>query len=321
MPEAYLSGLGMMGRRHLRGLVRAGYSVYASDLEPGAFCAARRELADAGLPEGNLMSGDLLPPKLKVAIFSETTTNRLENFRRFLASSKADRLLLEKPLSADPNEWLSFVDLAREHGVAEQTDVNFCRRGWAHVQKLTELCSSEKQFAVTLNGGAIGLGCMGIHYLDTFLCLSGDETPAVRWVRLSPEVVRSGRGSEFEDFGGEFVLEGRRGRLFASLVACSSSNVVMSVRGEHFMAQVDYGEMQWKVSRRKGSSSLPSYRYGADYETVEQGPLEIPAMDEATEAWAVGRLQLPKLEHAIRSHRLLDDLLQAGGAYPPYRFT
>lgn len=321
MQSAYLSALGMMGRRHLKGLVRAGFSVYASDLNPAAFDLARAELAEAGLPVERLMSGDALPSTVNVAIFSETTTNRLDNFRRFLATSKADRLLLEKPLSADPNELLSFLDLAREHDVADRTEVNFIRRTWAHVQKLADMCASEKEFSVTLNGGAIGLGCMGIHYLDTFLCLSGDEMPTVRWVHLSPEAVKSGRGNQFEDFGGEFVLEGRRGRLLASLAAGSSANVVMSVRGEHFMAQVDYGEMQWKVSRRKVASAMPLYRYGADYETIEQGSLEIPAMDSVTEAWALGRIQLPTLECALRPHHLLDNLLQAGGARPPYRFT
>lgn len=145
--------------------------------------------------------------------------------------------------------------------------------------------------------------------------------PVVRWVRLSPETVKSGRGNQFEDFGGDFLLEGNRGRFFASLAAGSSANVVMSVRGEHFMAQVDYSEMHWKVARRKLASAMPLYRYGADYETIEQGRLEIPTMDAVTEAWVLGRVQLPTLEHALSSHRLLDSLLQAGGARPPYRFT
>ena len=37
MPSAYLSALGMMGRRHLKGLVRAGFTVVASDPNPEVF--------------------------------------------------------------------------------------------------------------------------------------------------------------------------------------------------------------------------------------------------------------------------------------------
>jgi predicted dehydrogenase len=321
LKTAYLSALGMMGRRHLKGLVRAGYFVYSSDPNKKVFEIARQELAADGISDKYLMATEAPPARVDVAIFSETTTSRYENFGKFLARSKADRILLEKPLSANPNEFHQYLDLAIAHDVAHRTEVNFVRRTWKHIQNLAALCASEQQFTVTLNGGAVGLGCMGIHYLDTFLHLSGEEMPAVSWVRLSPEAVKSGRGDQFEDFGGDFVLEGGRGRLFASLTASSSANVIMSVRGEHFMAQVDYSDMQWKLARRKIASTMPLYRYGADYETIEHGRLEIPAMDAVTEAWALGSVQLPKLEHALSSHRLLDTLLQAGGARPPYRFT
>jgi predicted dehydrogenase len=321
MLKAYLSGLGVMGRRHLKGLVRAGFAVYVSDPNPAVFDVARAELIEAMLPVETLIPVNLPPSTVTVAIFSETASDRLDNFRRFLATAKADRLLLEKPLSADPSEFANFLNLAREQDVADRIEVNFIRRVWAHVQKLANMCASEREFLVTLNGGAVGLGCMGIHYLDMFLYLLGDEMPTVRWVHLSPEVVKSGRGQQFEDFGGEFVLEGPRGRLLASLAAGSSTNVVMTIRGEHFMAQVDYGEMYWKISRRKVASAMPLYRYGADHEVIEEGKLEIPTMDYLTEIWALGGIRLPSLEHALRPHHLLNNLLQAGGAKPPYRFT
>jgi len=321
MPSAYLSALGMMGRRHLKGLARAGFTVFAYDPDPAAYATARAELAQAGLPADCLCSDAVLPESLDVAVFSETTTARLGNFRRLLSRTRVGRVLLEKPISADPDEYATFLDVAREHGVAERTQVNFIRRTWPHVRRLADLCAGERQFAVTLNGGAVGLGCNGIHYLDTFLCLAGDEIPAVRWAALSTEPVKSGRGSQFEDFGGDFVLEGSRGRLFASLSAGSSANVVMTVRGSHFMALVDFGDMQWKLSCRKGDSALPLYRYGADYELVEQGRLVLPAMDSLTEDWSLGRIQLPTLERGLAAHHLLDGILRAGGARPPYRFT
>lgn len=321
MPSAYLSALGMMGRRHLKGLVRAGFTVVASDPNPEVFEIARNELAEAGLSGHQLLAAEKMPAAVDVAIFSETTLSRLSNLRALLSRIQVGRILLEKPISADPAEYDKFLELARVHGVADRVQVNFIRRTWPHVQRLAEMCAQERRFSMTLNGGAIGLGCMGIHYIDTFMCLSGDERPDVRWAALSSETVKSGRGSQFQDFGGDFVLEGSRGRLLASLAADSSANVIMTVRGEHFMAQLDYSEMHWKIARRKPESTLPFYRYGADYEVVEQGRMEIPAMDVVTEAWALGKVDLPSLEHALVTHRVLDEVLQAGGARPPYRFT
>lgn len=321
MPTAFLSALGMMGRRHLKGLIRSGFAVYAADPNPEVFAVARNELTQASLPADRLFAAEDMPRQIDIAIFAETTTARLENFRRMLATTQAGRILLEKPISADPSEFEAFLALAREYGVQDKTEVNLIRRIWPHVQQLAALCAAEQEFVMTLNGGAIGLGCMGIHYLDTFLCFAGDEMPQVRWARLSRETVKSGRGAQFEDFGGDFVLEGRRGRLLASLSAESSANVVVNVRGKHFMAQIDYNDFQWKLARRKPDSTMPFYRYGADYEVIEQGRLDIPVMDAVSEAWALGQLSLPTLEKALLTHRLLDDLLQAGGARPPYRFT
>lgn len=319
--KAFVSALGAMGRRHVKGLVRAGFDVVAIDPNPAVLDVARRELQEAGLDSVKLSMVDSPAGRFDVAVFAETTPDRLANFTRFLGAASTGRIVLEKPLSADPVEYGQFLDVARAYGVANVTQVNFIRRTWPHVQRLAEMCTQEKWFSMTLNGGAIGLGCMGIHYLDTFLHLCGDEIPAVRWATLSDEMVKSGRGPQFEDFGGDFVLEGPRGRLLASLSAGSSANVVMTIRGEHFIAQVDYNEMKWKISRRKADSTMPFYRYGADYETIEQGRLQIPEMDAVTEDWALGRIDLPVLEQALVTHRLLDEILRAGGAHPPYQFT
>lgn len=321
MRTAYLSALGMMGRRHLLGLARAGFFVSASDPNPAAFELARKELSKANLPLHLLKLVVDPEGSYDVAVFAETATARFANFARFLTLATAKRILLEKPLSANPQECQAFIATAREHGVETVTQVNFIRRTWQHVQHLEHLCSGESHFSVTLNGGAIGLGCMGIHYLDTFLALCSEDLPEVIWANLSTQAVASGRGAQFEDFGADFVLRGKRGRLLASLEAGSSANVVMTVRGAHFMAQVDYSDRQWKLAQRKPDSSLPNYRYGADYEVTESCKLDLPAMDSITERWALNQLQLSSLQRGLGAHLLLDQILRAGGALPPYRFT
>jgi len=322
MKTAFLSALGMMGRRHLKGLVRAGFSVAAYDVNDGLQETVKKELSAAGLSsDGVTFPREIPSGNFDVAVFAETTINRLANFQQFLTRGMAGRILVEKPMSADPEEVRAFQAIANEHGAAGKTQVNFVRRHWPHLHALAERCASEEKFSVTLNGGAVGLGCMGIHYLDTFLALSGDEVPEVTWSELSKTLVASGRGANFSDFGGDFVLSGRKARLLASLEAGSSANVLMSVRGAHFLAQVDYTDMRWKISSRKPGSVLPNYRYGADYEVVEEGAVSVPAMDAITHDWALGLIELPGLMLALKTHDLLDRILQAGGARPPYQYT
>lgn len=311
-----------MGRRHLQGLVRAGFSVTAYDINDGLEETVKRELIAANLPADRVSFSRVIPGgDFDVAVFAETTVNRLQNFKQFLGHGRAARILLEKPMSADPDEVRDFYAVALAHGVADIAQVNFVRRHWPHLHKLAEHCAQEDRFSVTLNGGAIGLGCMGIHYLDTFLALSGDEVPEVTWSELSTTRVASGRGEQFTDFGGDFVLTGRRSRLMASLEAGSSANVLMTVRGSHFLAIVDYTDKRWKIHMRKSASNMPNYRYGADYAVDEEGTFRIPAMDTLSHDWASGVIEMPGLALAMKTHDLLDRILQAGGARAPYQYT
>lgn len=322
MKTAFLSALGAMGRRHLQGLVRAGFSVTAYDINDGLEETVKKELIAADLSADRVTFTSAIPGgNFDVAIFAETTVNRLQNFKQFLGHGKAARILLEKPMSADPDEVRNFHAVALANGVAGMTQVNFVRRHWPHLHRLAALCAQEDRFSVTLNGGAIGLGCMGIHYLDTFLALTGDEVPEVTWSELSTTRVASGRGAQFNDFGGDFVLTGRKSRLMASLEAGSSANVVMTVRGSHFLALVDYTDMTMKISARKSGSTMPNYRYGADYSLEEEGVFSIPAMHVLSHDWSLGLIEMPGLAQAVLTHDLLDRILQAGGARPPYQYT
>lgn len=322
MKTAFLSALGAMGRRHLRGLVHAGFFVTAYDINDGLQDTVKKELLAAGLTIDKVFFTSEIPAgNFDVAVFAETSTNRLQNFKQFLSHAKASRILLEKPMSADPDEVREFYMVAMSYGVENVTQVNFVRRHWPHLHKLAELCTQEEWFTVTLNGGAIGMGCMGIHYLDTFLALSGDETPDVIWSELSKIFVASGRGHQFIDFGCDFVLSSPRARLMASLEAGSSANVIMTVRGAHFIAQVDYTDMSYKISSRKSDCILPNYRYGAEYAISEGGSFSIPGMHEITQNWATNQIQMPGLVQAVKAHDLLDRILQRGGAQSPYQYT
>jgi hypothetical protein len=318
--KAFISALGHMGRRHAIALAKLGFDL--TTLEPNrlALESFMEDLAAADLTDVDVNVDKRPSGIFDVAIFSETTPSRLSNFLSFNSSACAGKTLLEKPLSADPETYAEFcaVSAANTTGL---TCVNFIRRTWPHINILAELCSGEKNFSVMVNGGAVGLGCNGIHFLDMFLYLSGDDYPAVRFADICEEMVSSGRGDEFKDFGGDFVVEGSKGRLFASFSSKSSAGPVMVVRGEHFLVEVDYVNWRWKVMQRKSSSSLPLYRYGADYELVREEKLSIPTVEDVTMGWVRGHYDLPTLSASMPAHNLLNEILISGGKFPPYQFT
>jgi predicted dehydrogenase len=310
----------MMGRRHLKGLVRAGYLVLGCDPSAASVQAAKDELSRAGLPAESLRAVEQTPAEnFDLAVFAETAAHRFGNVSRFAQASRARRVLLEKPLSADPQEVDAFVGLFG--GLGDAVQVNFARRAWPMVAKLRALCEASSCFDMTVNGGAFGFGCNGIHYLDLFLFLSGVRSAKVALSRLSGIPVASGRGAGFQDFGGRFVVETPRSALMCAGEAESSAPVAVTIRGAHFAAWIDERDFRWRLAVRDPASRMPNYRYGADYRVEADEQSDVPAPEVVTERWARGELQMPSLEDALASHRLLDEVLRTGGATPPYRYT
>ena len=72
---------------------------------------------------------------------------------------------------------------------------------------------------------------------------------------------------------------------------------------------------------RRSGLDVPMYRYGLNYETVENGTFDIPNNDTFIENWTHDNIKLPDLETANISHKCIEDILVCGGINPPYRFT
>jgi hypothetical protein len=174
---------------------------------------------------------------------------------------------------------------------------------------------------VSFVGGAVGLGCNGIHYLDMFDAIAGEGEDDIVWARLSPSPVPSSRGAELRDFGGDFTVRRGRATLFISLPAESSAATLSAVRGDHFAAWLDENDQSYRVYRRDPRSRKPSHLYGQDYRLEAQGTFPAVRFEETTRAWAQGELDFPSLDVGLRLQRLVFRLLEAGGAAPPYSFS
>ena len=78
--------------------MRADFTVTAYVVNDGLQDTLNTELVAAGLPICNMIFTLTNPTgNFDVAIFAETTTRRLENFKHFLSHAKAARILLENP--------------------------------------------------------------------------------------------------------------------------------------------------------------------------------------------------------------------------------
>lgn len=319
--RAFLSSLGTMGNRHLQGLLRAGCHVTGFDPSVESAKKTIEMIKSSNLPLDQFRWVEAFPKEdFDLAVFSETTKFRYENFKTFLERSKCPKMLLEKPLSSNGEELNKIAEVVHDSGI-EHIHVNLIRRTRPFYHTLRQLCQESKQVTVTLNGGAAGIGCNGIHFIDLFEFLLPTHKTEVVYSHLCENPVESGRGKEFRDFGGTFVLKKGEHFFQASLSSDSSATTALTVRGDHFLAWVDESNFNYRLRIRQSSSKKPNYLYGQDYETHEEGVVKLLTHDEITEKWVTNPNFLPTFQEGLVAHNLIFEILKKGGALGPYCFT
>jgi predicted dehydrogenase len=312
-----------MGRRHLAGLLDAGFDVVAR--EPSLEAREQASRLAQQRAERLLSFVDVWPAggSFDAAIFAETAPTRCDDVEAFLQSgARARRLLLEKPITCEPARLEGLAGLLARHGVGEDTvAVNLAHRLSPFYGVLRTLAQDSGRLLVSCVGGAVGIGCNGVHYVDLFDFLAPSGEDVIASASLSPTLLPSSRGPQFRDFGGEFLVRRGSASLFLSLSAESSAAAVSTIRGDHFIATLDEPSASYAIHKRSPASQEPTHRYGRDYALQVQATVDAVRYEELTAAWASGRLELPSLEVGRRVQRLVFRMLAAAGAPEPYCFT
>jgi predicted dehydrogenase len=299
-------GAGRSGLRHLDGAAALG-DVHVVDIrrEAEADVLARSERATFGTRLEDA-------PPAETAILSTTAAGRLETLE-LLAVRGVREVLLEKPLEQSRARVRRLAEVARDAGV----------RAYVHLHRRTNpeyrrLRAAGGPYRVVVTGGAFGLACNGVHYLDLAVFLSGSAGRLVHG-ELEPLTIASGRGSAFRDYGGygDFAFADGTHLHLSSWAASSAPELVTVVQRDS--ASVYDGIAALSYARPPGSTE-PVFRYGAGWTRAEHGDFETLRGGDTTGRWleelrAGGEVSLPTLDEALPAHELLFDLLETSGGF------
>lgn len=289
-------GAGRMGERHLRGLAAAGVATTTVDPRPEA--SASFASVEAALAAG----------RYDAAILAETAAGRLERFA-LLAEAGIERILIEKPLEQSRARTHALATAARAHGVVARVN-HFFRA----LDVFRQLRAGGAPFHLAVTGGAFGLACNGIHWIDLSLFLSGDRGGELLQAELDNQSIASGRGPAFRDYGGRALFGLANGsRLY--LASAATSSAPMHAVLEQPSAQTVFfpGEALALRFERAPAGTLPAYRYGAEYTRREEAALVADDLWRSTERWARGDDRLPDVATSVAAHDLLFDVLETSG--------
>lgn len=308
-----LIGAGRMGLRHLQGL--DGTVAHVDVVDPRADACAAAMAATKGSKVAVHHDLEMLPPhsQHEAAILASTADGRLEQFDAVLQRG-IPAILIEKPLEQNRTRMRALLERAKAGSA--NVWVNHYRRALPGYESLRK---AGGPFVVTVSSGAMGIGANGVHWIDFVVSLTGARSAQLMFGEIEDEVILSGRGAKFRDYGGRAVFAFDDGsRLMLSCAAASSAPSMMSIVAATSHWIVDqHSDRALRNTRRPGVDH-PSYLYGKDYETETLGGLEAADLPALTRRWIEtvrdgGEPPQPRLADAALAHELLFDLLETSG--------
>jgi predicted dehydrogenase len=320
--KVLIVGAGRMGLRHAKGALEANgvEQVCLVDVAEAALEKAVAQFSEQ-IAKGRLQLGkpDTLNGAYEVAIVASTAGKRLDTCERILAHGPS-HIMLEKPLGQSYDDVKTLIDFFDHKKV--KVSVNLNMRMYDFIKDLKHDLSTFPQFrgsfSINFNGGALGIGANGIHYLDLLLHLFEPADAEIVAGEIDPEIIPSGRGPEFGDFGGWASIRFQRdgatiGRSLLQLSATSTVFGGWDIIGTHGRIRINELEGQRIDILRNSQSNLPVNRYAADYLTPAVRTIQSPELSNLTQQWLEGlqngKELLPGLRESLRSHRLMFDWL------------
>ena len=317
MLNVLLIGAGRMGLRHLRGIAKEADEISVVFHRRNIDDEVHQVLNDCDFKgKLNVVSSIEMATSIgggfDAAILSETAEKRAIRFEEVIALG-IPHILIEKPMEQSRKNILKMQALANK----AKSDIR-CNNVFRELPIFNDFRNSNATVQMTVNSGAIGLGCVGVHWIDLALYLSGSGSGQLVFGKLDRTPIASGRGDQFQDFGGYGLFEfDDESTLYLSVGAESSASVVCVISQGHQQLVIDYLDGV-SLHQREANTAHPNYLYGQGYVTRQDSNFFNIDASAQTCLWlqhvkGARKSKLPSLNEAVTGHELLFDLLEIGG--------
>jgi len=319
-----------MGIRHCIGAlqVREIFKICICDInDPSLYNAKQQLSSDANYNKLIFCKTDEVKGHFDFVIIASTADSRIATCRLVLNFSPS-QILIEKPLGQSLEEVKNIIDFLSNENV--NVSVNLNMRMYPFIKRLKSDLTTLPQFkiinSINYQGGTLGIGANGIHYLDILFFLFGASRAEVAAGEIDSELIPSGRGEQFADFGGwacfKFYDDSNNfiGRSLFSLSATSTVFGGWEIIGTHGRIRINELEGERINILRKAESTLPINRYAGDYLRADIGKIESPFLGDLTKEWISGIIEkgennLPLLHDTLKVHELLFQWLALSKTY------
>ena len=219
MSKIVIIGAGQLGSRHLQGLAKSNVEISIEVVEP---FEKSREIAKQRYEEiennpkvksiNFFESIDELSDTLDIVIIATNADVRSKIIKELFSKKTVKNLILEKVLFQTVEEYHEVEKLLEE--TSTKCWVNHPRRMFPFYQALKNEIKDSEQISYMVQGGAWGLGCNGLHFIDHLSFLSDNTELKIDNDFLHPHIYEAKRAN-YVEFNG--LLKGRIGSHIFSL--------------------------------------------------------------------------------------------------------
>ena len=289
-----ISGAGQLGSRHLQGLAKCHLPlrIYVQDIYKESLSRAEQRWNEVLGPETHHdvsfhTSFESIPRQLDIAIVATTAEVRPKMVGEIANLVTVRFWVLEKVLAQNESGLDEIVSHTRNSMGAW---VNTPRRMMPWHQKIKAQIGLKGPLQMEVRGGAWGLACNSVHFLDLFAWWTGGEIQEVVTDRLNPNWAESKRKGFWEVLG---TLEARFSGGSQIQLGATESKDSISIT-------VSNRNLAWKISEPDGLA-IRSDGIEIHGRVVYQSEMSGTLVASILEG---GYCDLPTLEESVALHRV-----------------
>lgn len=309
MSRVVIIGAGQLGSRHLQGLAKSSVEISIEVVEPfersREIARQRYEEIEANPKVKNIdfyESIDKLSNEIDVVIIATNADVRSRIIKELLSKKIVKNLVLEKVLFQSVEEYHEVQKLLHEHST--KCWVNHPRRMFPFYQALKNEIKDAEQVSYMVQGGAWGLGCNGLHFIDHLSFLSDNDQLKIDNDFLHPHIYEAKR-ADYVEFNG--LLKGRMGNhIFALYSDKEYAPTTLTITTDRLNAYVDEANGYVRIARKSNDWKWEESKQKIVYfqseltnllieQILTMGSCDLPTYDEAM------KLHIPFIE-ALLTH-------------------
>lgn len=258
MKKIVLIGAGQLGSRHLQGLAKSDIEISIEVVEP---FESSRNIAKQRFEEipsnekvikiNFLETISYLSDELDLVIVATNADVRYKVVKELLESKKVRNLVLEKVLFQKVEEYKYVEELLTKTNT--KCWVNHPRRMFPFYKNLKSELSNSKNINFSVSGGAWGLGCNGLHFLDCFSYLSS-ETKIKLGSSLLDKKLYDTKRTGFNEFNG--MINGTLSDNCTFSINCFAeeiSPIQFNITSNELNILIDESNGWYRVSKKENS--------------------------------------------------------------------